>query len=288
MFISIKTHIILLLIVVMLIPFVLLRIVVYPRIQSDLKTVIMDNLEAIGHKQSELVSTWMRERMKDALVVARNPYMIKSARITQKDKDYKDIVRYLEMIVLEYGYKDAFVSNDKGLVTLATSEERVGEDISKIDYFKQAIKGKTFLTNIVPSKVLLINEFEEKEVGLPTMFVATPLKDKDDAIIGVVTLRIHVGTLSNLMQSYKVGKTGETYLVSKDGVMLTESRFTKHLKKEGMIEKRSALELKLVDPETGELTTGVKQCVAGYDGSDAKGYNDYGGISVLGVWSWGA
>ena len=118
------------------------------------------------------------------------------------------------------------------------------------------------------------------------MFVATPLKDKDDTIIGVVTLRIHVGTLSNLMQSYKVGETGETYLVSKEGVMLTESRFTNHLKKRGMIKKRSALELKLVDPETGELTTGVKQCVAGYDGSDAKGYNDYGGISVLGVWSW--
>ena len=56
----------------------------------------------------------------------------------------KGIIRYLEMIVLEYGYKDAFVSNDKGLVTLATSEERVGEDISEIDYFKQAIKGKHF------------------------------------------------------------------------------------------------------------------------------------------------
>jgi PAS domain S-box-containing protein len=270
----------------MLLPFVLLRIVVYPRIQDDLKITIMDNLEAIGHKQAELVSTWMRERMKDALVVANNPYMIKSARITKKDEDYKDIVRYLEMIVAEYGYKGAFVINDKGVITLATSEERVGEDISEIDYFKQAINGKTFLTNIVPSKVPLINEFDEKEVGLPTMFVATPLKDKDDAIIGVVTLRIHVGTLSNLMQSYKVGKTGETYLVSKDGVMLTESRFTNYLKKKGMIKKRSALELKLVDPETGELTTGVRQCVAGYDGSDAKGYNDYGGISVLGVWSW--
>jgi PAS domain S-box-containing protein len=286
MFISIKTHIILLLIVVMLIPFVLLRIVVYPRIQDDLQTTIMDNLEAIGHKQAELVSTWMHERKKDAIVVARNPYMIKSTRITQKDEDYKDIVRYLEMIVLEYGYKDAFVSNDKGLVTLATSEDRVGEDISETNYFKQAINGKTFTTNIIPSKVPLTNEFDEKEVGLPTMFVATPLKDKDDAIIGVVTLRIHVGTLSNLMQSYKVGETGETYLTSKEGVMLTESRFSKHLKKRGMFKERSALELKLVDPETGELTTGVKQCVAGYNGSDAKGYNDYGGISVLGVWSW--
>ncbi|MEE9604960.1 MAG: PAS domain S-box protein [Candidatus Scalindua sp.] len=286
MFISIKTHIILLLIVVMLLPFVLLRIVAYPAIQNGLKAAIMDNLEVIGHKQAELVSTWLHERMKDAIVVANNPYMIKSAKITQKDEDYKDIVRYLEMIVVEYGYKGAFVSNDKGLVTLATSEERAGEDISEIDYFKQAIKGKTFLTNVVPSKIPLTNEFKEKEVGLPTMFVASPLKDKDDAIIGVVTLRIHVGTLSNLMQSYKVGKTGETYLASKEGVMLTESRFTNHLKKRGMFKKRSALELKLIDPETGELTTGVKQCVAGNDGSDAKGYNDYGGISVLGVWNW--
>ena len=286
MFISIKTHIILLLTVVILLPFALLRIVVYPRIQSDLKTTIMDNLEAIGHKQAELVSTWMHERMKDALVVANNPYMIKSAGITQKDEDYKGIIRYLEMIVLEYGYKDAFVSNNKGLITVATSEERVGENISKIDYFKQAIKGKTFLTNIIPSKVPLINEFDEEEVGLPTMFVATPLKDEDDTIIGVVTLRIHVGTLSNLMQSYKVGETGETYLTNKEGVMLTESRFTRHLKKRGMSKKRSALEVKLVDPETGKLTHGVAQCVAGHNGSDSVGYNDYGGVSVLGVWSW--
>ena len=286
MFISIKTHIILLLTVVILLPFALLRIVVYPRIQSDLKTVIMDNLEAIGHKQAELVSTWMHERMKDALVVANNPYMIKSAGITQKDEDYKGIIRYLEMIVLEYGYKDAFVSNDKGLITVATSEKRVGEDISKIDYFKQAIKGKTFLTNIIPSKVPLINEFDEKEVGLPTMFVATPLKDEDDTIIGVVTLRIHVGTLSNLMQSYKVGETGETYLTNKEGVMLTESRFTRHLKKRGMFKKRSSLVVKLVDPETGKLTHGVAQCVAGHNGSDSVGYNDYGGVPVLGVWSW--
>jgi PAS domain S-box-containing protein len=286
MFISIKTHIILLLIVVTLLPFVLLRIVAYPKIQSDLKAVIMKDLEVIGHKQVELVSTWMHERMKDAIVVANNPYMIKSAKITQKDEDYKDIVRYLEMIVVEYGYKGAFVSNDKGLVTLATSEERAGKDISEMDYFKQAIKGETFLTNVVPSKIPLTNEFQEKEVGVPTMFVATPLKDEDEAIIGVVALRIHVVTLSNLMMGQKYGKTGETYLVNKDGYMLTESRFTEHLKKTGTVRKRSALEFKLIDPETGKLTIGVKQCIAGNDGSDGRGYNNYGGIPVLGVWRW--
>ena len=286
MHISIKNNVILLLVFFTLLPIILLKIVAYPRIQSDLESVIMDNLEVIGHKQAELVSTWMRERMKDVIVIAENPFISQGANITKHDEAYNDIVRYLERIVSEYGYKGAFVSNDKGLVTVATSEEGAGRDISTTDFFRNAIQGKTFATSVIPSKVPLINEFEEKEVGLPTMFISTPLKNKADVIVGVVVLRVHVGILSNLMQSYKFGDTGETYLVNREGYMLTESRFTKHLKKIGKVKKRSALEVQLLDPETGKLTAGVRQCVAGEDGSDAKGYNDYGGVSVLGVWQW--
>ena len=286
MHISIKNNVILLLVFFTLLPIILLKIVAYPRIQSDLKTVIMENLEVIGHKQAELVSTWMRERMKDALVVAGNPFMVKSAKITKTDKDYKDIVQYLKLVVAEYGYKGAFVINDKGLVTVSTVEDDVGSDLSKMDYFKQAMQGRTFTSSVVPSEIPLINEFEEKEVGLPTMVVATPLRNKDGVINGVVSLRIHVATLSNLLLSAKFGQTGEAYLVNEEGYMLTASRFTEHLKKIGLIKKRTALELKLVDPDTGELTSGVRQCVAGNDGSDGKGYRDYSGISVLGVWRW--
>ena len=59
--ISIKKYIILLLIIFTLLPFVLLRLIAYPKINADLKTVIMDNLKIIGHKQTELVPTWMRD-----------------------------------------------------------------------------------------------------------------------------------------------------------------------------------------------------------------------------------
>ncbi len=286
MFVSIKTHVIILLIFAALIPFALLRSIAYPIIQSDLKTVIMDNLEIVGHKQGKLVSTWMHERMKDVIVVASNPSVVNSVKFTAKEKEYKDTVKYLEIFVTEYGYKGAFISNNKGLVTLATREGLVGEDISKMDIFKHAVQGKIFASGIIPSKIPLINEIDEYEKGLPTMFVASPLKDDDDDIIGVVILRLNVAILSNLMQSFAYGKTGESYLVNEDAYMLTESRLTKHPKTTGLVRKRSALELKLIEPETGGLTYGVKQCLAGNVGSDAKGYNDYAGISVLGVWDW--
>jgi len=269
-----------------LLPFISLRIIAYPRIQSDLKTVIMDNLEIVGKKQAVLVSTWMRERMKDVLVIADNPYMANSVNLTRKDEEYAETFRYLEMIVVEYGYMSAFVCNEKGLVTIATIEENAGRDISKKDYFKQALQGRTFATSVIPSEISLVNEFDEEEIGVPTMFVSTPLKNEDDSIIGVFTLRVHMGTLSNKMHSQKFGKTGETYLVNKEGYMLSESRFTRHLMKKGAVKKRSALELKLIDPITGKLTHGVAQCVAGHNGSDSVGYNDYNGIPVLGVWYW--
>ena len=56
MYISIKNRIIFLLILFTLLPFVLLRIVAYPRIQSDLQEVLIRNLDGIGHKQAELVT----------------------------------------------------------------------------------------------------------------------------------------------------------------------------------------------------------------------------------------
>ncbi|MEK7290833.1 MAG: HAMP domain-containing protein, partial [Planctomycetota bacterium] len=68
--------------------------------------------------------------------------------------------------------------------------------------------------------------------------------------------------------------------------MITESRFVTHLKEMGLVKRRCALELKLINREKGELTKGVQQCVAGNNGFDAKGYKDYSGITVLGVWRW--
>ncbi len=286
MYISIKSRLIFLLIVFTLLPFVLLRIIAYPRVQTDLQEVLIRNLDGIGHKQAELVTNWMYERIKNVSVIAENPFITKCAQIAKEDVDYPDIVHYLEVVKNKYGYTGILVSNDKGLVTAATAEEDAGSDISHMDYFKRAVQGHTFVSGIIPSEIPLTNEFGEKELGMPTMFVSTPLRNKYGIVVGIVAIRMDVKALNDLLLSLKLGKTEETYLVSKDGYMLTESRFAQDLKDMGLIKRRCALELKLVSRETGELTNGVKQCVTGKNGFDAKGYKDYRGKTVLGVWRW--
>jgi len=286
MYISIKNRLIFLLIAFTLLPFILLRIIAYPRVQADLQDVLIRNLDGIGHKQAELVTNWMRERVKDSRVIASNPLIVKCVKITRDDKDYMDILQYLEVAKIEYDYRGILISNNKGLVTITTIEEGGINDISGMDYFKQAAQGNTFVSGVIPSETPLLNEVGEMELGMPTMFVSAPLKNRDGVVIGVIALRINVDTLNGLMLSIRLGKTGETYLVNKDGYMITESRLSTHLKDKGLVKKRSALELKLVNPETSEMTDGVKQCINGNSGFNAKGYKDYRGRMVLGVWRW--
>lgn len=286
MYISIKSRLIFLLIAFTLLPFVLLRIVAYPKVQSDLQEILIRNLDGIGHKQAELVTNWVQERVKNASVIAENPFMTKCAKIGNEDEDYPYIVKYLESIQRKYGYKGILISDNKGMITVATAEERVGHDISQLKYFQQALQGNTYVSGIVPSEIALVNEFGEKESGMPTMFVSSPLRDRDGMIIGVIVLRVDVNALNNLMLSLKLGTTGETYLINKDGYMITESRFVQQLRDIGLVKRRCALELTLINRETGELTNGVKRCIAGVNGFDAKGYKDYRGTLVLGVWRW--
>ena len=286
MFISIQNRIIVLLIIFTLMPFVILKIVAFPKVEADVEKLQIRHLSSAGQKQAVLVSNWMRERMTDVLVVADNPYIANSLNLTRRDTEYSEELRYLELIVVEYGYMGAFVCNAKGVVTIATISESIGRDLSDKDYIKNALQGRTLATSIRPSEVPLVNEFDEKEIGIPTMLVSTPLKNKEDDIIGVVVLRVHAGTLSNIMNSLKFGKTGESYLVNEEGYMISESRFTDRLKENGLVKKRCSLELKVTDPDTGKLTYGVAECISGNNGFSGSGYSDYSGITVLGVWHW--
>ncbi len=286
MFNSIRNRLIFLLIAFTLLPLVVLRIVAYPKMQSDIERELVRNLQGVESKQEDLIRTWMSERQKDARVIGASPLILRSLKITKKDADYAGILSYLERLRGEYGYKEIFLCNGKGMVTISTMETMVGSDVSQKNYFMEATRGKTSVSEVHPADVPLINEHGEKEVGVPTMFVSAPVKDESGVINGVIVLRLDVNTLSEMVVKVELGTTGEAYLVNREGYMITESRFAETLREMGVVKRRCSLELRVVAPGTDVLTHGVAQCIAGTDGFDARGYKDYSGVTVLGVWRW--
>ncbi|MGR3174874.1 MAG: ATP-binding protein [Candidatus Scalindua sp.] len=282
---SIKKKTILLFLVLALIPLLVMRLVVYPKAQKALQESLIQNLQSVGHKQAELIKGWTEERKGDVRVFAENPFTLLATRITMDDKRFWRISRYTHYIKYEYGYKDILICDAEGIVHVSTTKGREGTNISEHEYFKKAMSGETFVSQIMHSTIPIENEFGKLEIGLPTMVVAAPITDQN-RIMGVACFRVDVGKISEFLRSIKLGTSGETYLIDKQGYMLTESRFVPYLKKAGLVKRGTTLELKLINPETGKLTKSVSECLKGYEGYDGDGYLDYRGVMVIGYWQW--
>jgi HAMP domain-containing protein len=273
-------------------PLIVMRLVVYPITFHTLKDEIIKNLEGAVRKQTELISKWMEERTADAQLIANNPLVLLIMQSVAGNAEHADLLKNLETIQYfdylwkEYGSKEAFIADRDGVVRIASRKELVGANISAKDYFRSSIKGALFTSNIIPSDVPVENESGILEAGVPTMLVSAPIKDRSNSVVGTVILRIDVSVINRMMQNIHIGKTGETYLINGYGYMLTESKFAEDLKTQHRITKRSALELKVVNPLTDVMTKGVSECLKGSEGFDADGYLDYRGVNVIGFWRW--
>jgi len=245
------------------------------------------DLQGITRKQAEVITAWVDARKKDIRVTANNLPAYRSSVIRDdKEPDFTRPLEYLTFLKNIYHYKEVFIVNPAGTIIVSTDKNYIGKDVSSAQYFQEAIKGKTFFSDIMPSTVPIENEFGELELGLPTMFVSTQVTSEKMDILGVLVFRLDVNELIKLIIPMKATETGEIYLINKDGYMLTSSRFTDDLKGDGLIKKRTTLELKVANPRTGYLTQAVQQCLKGIEGYNDTGYLDYRGTSVIGYWMW--
>lgn len=286
MFNSIKVKLTIIFLLWSLVPLVMLRFIVYPVVHRAFEQMVIQNLTGVGHKQSEFVSSWMKERKNDAALLASDTCIMAFHRCLTDSAEFKRILTQLEFVRDTHGYKDVLIIDKEGKVKAGTEKNLVGIYLAEFDFFQEAIKGKVYVSKVTPSTFPALNEFGDREYGVPSLFVSSPVRDEGYNIQGVLALQVDLVTLSNEMRKVKLGETGETYLVDKDGLMITESKFINTIRQMGLIKKRTSLELKVIDPTTGKLTRAAEECVRGKEGYDAKGYLDYRGVRVLGVWHW--
>ncbi|OHB90878.1 MAG: hypothetical protein A3D89_04865 [Planctomycetes bacterium RIFCSPHIGHO2_02_FULL_52_58] len=286
MFNSIKVKLTIIFLLWSLVPLVMLRFIVYPVVHRAFEQMVIQNLTGVGHKQSEFVSSWMKERKNDAALLASDTCIMAFHRCLTDSAEFKRILTQLEFVRDTHGYKDILIIDKEGKVKAGTEKNLVGIYLTEFDFFQEAIKGKVYVSKVTPSTFPALNEFGDREYGVPSLFVSSAVRDEGYNIQGVLALQVDLVTLSNEMRKVKLGETGETYLVDKDGLMITESKFINTIRQMGLIKKRTSLELKVIDPTTGKLTYAAEECVRGKEGYDAKGYLDYRGVRVLGVWHW--
>jgi len=123
--------------------------------------------------------------------------------------------------------EELFVLDLQGRVLSSTASGAIGKSRSEADFFQAGQKG-VFVSDI----------FSDAFTGKPTWMFAAPITSRSTKqIIGVLVNRMNPKDLSDLMagrrmlrlgaltQSFRIGDTGESYIVNRQKLMITESRF---------------------------------------------------------------
>jgi len=259
-----KRNFIVLFLFLSLIPLFTVSLISYFSFKNSLHNTISTHLLEIARNKGIALQKWLFERQTDAEVFAQSPTVVESAvaainqknnRVTEKKHTFT-AEQYLQLVMNKYDSYDEIFILDKNGQMIITTGKMENIEVNR-DYFRKVINGSTFNTNIFLSPI----------AQKPTMVIAAPIRDSKEEIIGVLVERIKLDAINKLMRDIEIGKTGESYLVNKEGYFLTESKF----------EPGHTLKKKI-------STKGTQECRRGKSGVGE--YIDYRDKKVLGAYFW--
>ncbi|MCF6149612.1 MAG: PAS domain S-box protein [Candidatus Kuenenia sp.] len=183
-------------------------------------------------------------------------------RVTKKFNDYM-----VYKTNLNKDFYETFVLNTSGIVVASSNENSIGKDECNVDYF---IFGK---------KMPYVKDiYIDRNTGEYSMAFASPiLKKRGGKFLGVLVIRYNATKLNEITTGKKLllkdeagtflrrGKTSEAYIVNKNYLMVTESRF-----------KSNAILTQLVNS---------KPVISALSNGDAfvGVYKNYRGVNVIGA-----
>ena len=240
---------------VSVIPLVLVGLITYLQSQPRLKADVNDEFNRIADMQKASIENWLTGIQQDMHIVsgAERAISMDPVRVQQAMEEYVKQWTYFETM---------FVTGLDGEAIGNSGKEAL--NIADRDYFKQAVKGKAVISEPLISKMS----------GNVIIVVADPVF-RDGRVVGVACGTVPMAYVSEMLKSSWMGETGEVYLINSEGYMITPSRFSDELIKEGVVKERTELELKVE-------TQAAQEILAGREG--AGEYVDYRGNQVIGAY----
>lgn len=238
-----------------------LLILLYEKNQHEQEEFI--RLHQMAVQQQLFIENWLNERAGDIDTLANIP----AAKLQQKDKMKQ---MYESFVDRQREFTAVVYVNAQGFTEIDTGDRRgtkTGVNVSDRLYFQEAKAGKASISDVLYRKVS----------GQPIVIVSSPIIDNEQRFLGLVFGALNLSTIDRAMKNGSVGKSGESYLVGKDMVMITESRFTNELIQQGIVKDTSKMNVKID-------TYITKQAFSNQEANQS--YINYRGKEVYGVYKW--
>lgn len=224
-----------------------------------LKEEVYFQLEAISKTRVSSIEFFLREKINHVNSLTDSITLQQALMINKNADNYNDIyhvtqARANEIVAIRDDYLGLAVYNSRGEVELSTSGLIIEED----ENITKSLAGKeTFF-----SRVYFSETFQSPAINAYASFRS------ENEIIGVLKLVINIGPIYAITTDHSgLRETGETFLVNRDGLVLTPLRL--------MPDSALTLSIKDIHKECFEKKGVLKGLQKDYRGIQTEGVNTY-------------
>ncbi len=210
--------------------------------------------------QKDYIDNWFEERSFNARSLANMDSFKTLDQEKMKTAMEDTVTNIKDLQTIHFANKD-------GYIEITTMPEAEGINVSDREYYSEALKGREHITDVLIGKVT-------KE---PNIFFTSPVRNYNREIIGLVITSIKLDTINEIIERSHYRESGETYLVNREGYMLTESRFDDELINQNKVKSTDPMDI-IIDSEIFKNALENKEQIGTY--------RDYRGEEVLGVYEW--
>jgi methyl-accepting chemotaxis protein len=204
---SFKSKLILLFSVIIILGGVVTGFVTISKAADALMTSNMEDMELIAQKSSEIVSERINIEMEKLKVIAGR------TRMTDPENSIDDKLNALREEIDRSGYILMDIV-DKDGIAVATNGKTL--DLSTRGYFKEAMSGKTVVSDILVSKI----------DGSLIIIYASPIKYNGE-VTGVVVAVKDAGAFSEIVSDIEIGESGYGYVINSQGKIVADKDIQK-------------------------------------------------------------
>ncbi|MCX5665655.1 MAG: methyl-accepting chemotaxis protein [Candidatus Omnitrophica bacterium] len=230
---NLRTKLITLFLVLSLVPIILIGALSYNSGKTTITKLTINSLDAVAESREKHIETLLGLRLQQGEIFAAKRIVKKYMELSEaKDKgvvindaDLKDardsiLSQEIPEVMAITPFYEMTLVEASGKVYLSSDVSAIGSDMSRDGAFMQGLK-KSIITDMAI----------DSKTSEPYYGVAVPIySQKGDRrnAIGVLIGKLHPTAINAITaETSGLGKTGEVYIVNKNGYMITEARYEK-------------------------------------------------------------
>ena len=202
------------------VPLILLGLIIYRVSANFLVESSREQIQQLTKIQSKTMETLTYAQKKEAELLAQNRTILSALGFWSDSIDEfsalqreapNTITKYLREASEKLSEVDhIFIADSKGAVIAGSDESMIGINVGDRNYFMQAIKGNTVLSDVIESRLN----------GDLVVIVATPIRDEEEMIIGILGNIISIKYFASYVKEIILGTSGYGFLIDSNGVII--------------------------------------------------------------------